>query len=163
VATDFAAYVARGRRFGHVDEFTPSEVAGETFIPGDFVELDGANDWVERAAADPTTIVGISEVDSEGNRTLTSNGKIPIFVLDSRVTLAMSSATQYSEATHRGNTFGITRSAAGHWRVDVAKTGGDARVLVVEGDARLLPNGEQLNIWYVIVLAANLAFDGVAS
>lgn len=163
MASDFAAYVTRGRRFGHVEEYTPSTTAGETLVTGDFGVWDDSNNWIERAAADPTAIVGICEGESEEGRVLTGNGKIPIFVLTSNVTLAMASATQYVEATHRNQTYGITRSAAGNWRVDVSKTGGDARVLVVDGDARSLPNGEQLNIWYVQVLSANLANDGVAS
>lgn len=156
-ATDFPAYVSYNEDVGSVvEEYTPSQVSGETMVVGDLAVWDGANDWVERAGADPTAIVGICEGDSEEGRQLTTNGKIPIRTLNSKCRLSMSSATTYVEATHRGNEYGITRSAAGHWRVDTAKTGGDARVLVIDGDP-------DTNIWTVVFLAEFLSTEGIDS
>lgn len=146
MASDFPAYVARGYDATVVEEFTPSQVSGETFIPGDFVVWDGTNDWVERGGTNPTGIYGISEVDSEAARVLTENGKVPIRQLWPGCILALSSATTYDEATHRGTEYGITRNASGHWQLDVSKTTTNARVVVVDGDP-------DKNIWFCRPLA----------
>lgn len=148
-ATDFPVRVAQGYDYTRVAEYVPSQVAGETFIVGDFVVWDGTNDWVERGGADPTPIYGLSEVKSESARVLTENGKVPIRKLFPGVLLAMCSATTYVEATHRGVSYGVARLASGNWAVDVADTTA-IRVIVEDGD----PTN---NIWYVRPLA--LHFD----
>ncbi len=153
-ATDFPAYVTRGEdQHSEVEEFTPDVTL--TMLVGDLGVFDTGNDWIERCGADPALIAGISEVDSVQAALLTASGKIPHRVLYPGIKLVMSSATTYVEATHRGVEYGITRSAAGNWRVDVSKTGADARVVVVDGDAE--------NRWVVSPLAEFLQFDGIDS
>lgn len=139
----------------YVEEYTPSQSAGETFGYGDFVTLSGAT--AKRCGTDPSTILGISEVVSESARLLTPNGKVPIRVLDPEMVLVMSSTTVPVDATHLNNSYGITRdSTTGIWQVDVAKTGGDARVTVVRLEIAL-------GFWYVKVIASVLLNDGIAS
>lgn len=154
MASDFAVRVASGFEFTRAAEYTPSQVAGETFIPGDFVAWDSSNDWVERAGADPTLVYGLSEVNSEAARVLTENGKVPIRKLFPGVLLAMCSATTYSEATHRGVEYGIVRLSSGHWAVDTTDTSA-VRVIVEDGDS-------VNNIWYVRPLA-EFFDDGIDS
>ena len=153
--SDFPARVAYGYDKTCVEEFTPSQVTAEQFIPGDLVIWDTGNNWVERGGTDPALFYGISEVDSEAARVLTENGKVPIRQLTSGCVLAVSSATTYVEATHRGVEYGLTRSAAGNWQLNVAKVTTDARVLVVDGDVGT-------NTWFVRPLA-EFFDDGIDS
>ena len=151
----FPAQIAYDHNKGsYVEEYTPSQSAGETFGYGDFVTLAAAT--AKRCGADPATILGISEIVSESNRLFTPNGKVPVRVLGPEAVLLMSSTTVPVDATHMNNSYGITRSAAGIWQVDVAKTGGDARVTVVRLEIAL-------GYWYVKVIASVLLNDGIAS
>lgn len=154
MASDFAARVVSGFEHTYVEEYTPSQVTNETFVPGDVVVWDAGNDWVERGGADPTVIWGLSEVDSEEARVLTENGKVPIRKILPGCRLAMASATTYVEATHRGVEYGIVRNASGHWLVDVSETSA-VRVVVRDGDATN-------NIWIVAPLAEHWD-DGIDS
>lgn len=152
--SDFPAYVTRGEdQHSSVEEYTPDVTL--TMLVGDFGVWDTSNNWLERCGADPALIAGISEVDSVQAALLTTTGKIPHRLLRSGVVLCMSSETTYVEATHRGVEYGITRSSAGNWQVDVAKTGADARVTVIDGDAE--------GRWYVSPLAEFLQYDGIDS
>lgn len=151
----FPARVAYLHDSSVVEEYTPSQTSGETFGYGDFVKLSGST--VLLCAANPASILGISEVVSEAARVLTPNGKIPIRALQSRTVLCMSSTTVPVDATHLNVQYGITRDATtGIWQVDVSKTGVNARVQVV-----------RLNIaeglWFVEVVAAYLANSTVVS
>ncbi len=153
----FPAYVASRIETGtDVQEFTPSQVGGETFIVGDFVVWDAANDWAERAGANPTAILGISEVDSERARVLTPNGRVPIRMLTEKAILALSCTTTLTVAAHLLNEYGITRAAGGQWQLDVSKTGGTARCVVVAIDI-------DTQTAYVKMLAEFLDGDGIDS
>jgi hypothetical protein len=134
MASLFPGYVVQGHDFTRVQEYTPSQVAGETFIYGDFTIWDDSNNWAERAGANPTAILGISEVSSEAARVLTPNGRVPIRLLFPGVVIALSSTTTPSIDTHVQNEFGITRASGGQWQLDTSKTGGNARMLVVRVD-----------------------------
>lgn len=155
--SEFPAGVASKIESGtDVFEFTPSQVSGETFVVGDLVVWDAANDWVERAGANPTAILGISEVSSEDARLITPNGKVPIRTLTEKAIVALSSATTLSEATHRLGEYGITRSSGGKWQLDPAKTGGDARVVVLDVDTGT-------NTAFCKFLSEFLSADGIDS
>lgn len=156
-ATDFNASIAQGHDRAYVEEYTPSQVAGETLVTGDLAVWDAGNGWIERAGVDPAagTILGLMEGTSENFRVLTENGKVPCHRLSAAMLIRMSSATTYVEATHRNVEYGVTRSAAGHWQVDVSKTGANARVVVVDGDPIK-------NHWFVNFLAEFIS-DGVDS
>lgn len=136
--SEFPAYMAYGHEHTRNEEYVPSQVAGETMIVGDLCVWDGANNWVQRAAADPTAIVGLVETDSEAHRVLTPNGAIPVRRLLPGAVIALSCGTLLSGTTHRNNEYGITRSAGGRWQLDTTKTGASARVKLVrignEGD-----------------------------
>lgn len=150
----FPAHVARGHDFAPVEEYTPGTGAN-AFVYGDFVILNGVEARV--AGADPAAILGFSEVNSEDNKLITANGKVPVRHLSPETVLCMCSDTVPVEATHLGQQYGITKDATtGYWKVDTTKIGASARVYV-----------ERLNVaegkWYVKVLAANIATDGIAS
>jgi len=138
-----------------VEPYTPSQVAGETFIPGDLVFYDTGNNWMERCGADPALIAGVSEVDSEKYRVLTEDGKVPVRLLNSSAILRFASTTVPTEA-HVGDEYGVTRDANGNWLLDIAKTGGSARFVVVRVD---IPTGS----FYCSPLAEFLQFDGIDS
>lgn len=150
----FPARIAYGHDFTVNEEFTPSATAGETMAYGEICTL--ASNVVKRAGADPASIIGLSEVDSEKAKLITPNGKIPIRVLSEKATLIMGSDTVPVEATHLNQAYGIVRDATtGFWKVDVSDTT-NTRVVVV-----------RLNIaeglWYVRFLGANLADSGIVS
>lgn len=155
MASSFPAEVAQKIDIGSdVQPYTPSQVAGEVFVPGDLVFYDTVNFWMERCGADPALIAGISEVDSEEARVLTEDGKIPVRLLDTSAIVRMASATTPAEA-HVGVAYGIVRDANGHWLVDTADVV-NTRVTVVGID---IATGS----FYVKFIAANLQFDGIAS
>ena len=135
----------------YVEEYTPSQTGGQTLGYGEFCVLTAA--VILRCGVNPAAITGLSEVDSEKARVLTPNGKIPIRVMNSEMTLVMSSLTVPVEATHLNNVYGITRDANGIWQVDVAKSG---ILTVVRLD---IPNG----FWYCKILASVLTNDGIVS
>lgn len=150
----FPARVAYGYEHTVVEEYTPSATAGETLAVGELATL--AANVVKRCGADPASIIGISEVDSEKAKTLTPNGKIPIRVLTENATVIMGSDTVPVEATHLNVAYGIVRDGTtGFWKVDTSDTT-NTRVTVV----RL--NVDE-GLWYVKFLAANLADSGIVS
>lgn len=135
MASDFPAYVAQGAEHTVVRDYTPGQGGTETFIPGDFVVFDaGVGDDMIRCGTNPASIAGISEVNSENHRVITADGKVPIRLLTStHVLLALSSATTPA-ASHIGDSYGITRTAGGHWQLDTTKTAGTSRMRVVDVD-----------------------------
>lgn len=154
--SNFPAEVASGFESSTaVEPYTPSAVGGETFIPGDFVVYDSVNAWVERAGANPTAIIGISEVDSEQGKLLDPDGKVPIRTLAPNALLRLSSETTLTSA-HVQQEYGITRNADGNWQLDTSKTAGNARCVVIRVD-------ETTNSAYVRMLAEYLATDGIDS
>lgn len=158
MASDFPAYVTSEFEHGtEVLEFTPSTAAGETAAkPGELMYYDTATQLLKRCGADPSLILGISEVVSENARVITPNGKVPLRVLKPNALVAMCSATTPAE-THVGVStgYGIARLSSGNWSVDTGDTS-NARVFVVAVD---IPKG----IFYVKFWAANLQFDAIAS
>lgn len=48
--------------------------------------------------------------------------------------LTSTATVQTAAVTHIGDEYGITKQSAGHWTVDVAKLGGDARVVITAVD-----------------------------
>ena len=162
--SEFPAYVARNIEQSHVEDYAASAVSGEVLLVGDLCIWDSGNGWVERSGADPSagTIIGLAEVSSVAARLITPDNKIPIRTLDGNTVVAMSSTTDYVEATHRFVEYGVTRSSAGRWQVDVGKTTTSARVVVIGG----IPQGfgpGQNNVWFVKFLAEFLANDGIDS
>lgn len=150
----FPARVAYGYEHTVVEEYTPSATAGETMAVGELCTL--AAGVVKRCGADPASIIGISEVDSEKAKGLTQNGKVPIRVLTENATVIMGSDTVPVEATHLNVAYGIVRDGTtGFWKVDTSDTT-NTRVTVVR-----LNVAEGL--WYVKFLAANLADSGIVS
>jgi len=129
--SEFPAYIAYGHDHSRNEEYTPGVAAGEQMLVGEFVVWDDSNNWIERAGADPTLIVGISEVLSEAARLLTPDGKIPIRRLLPGAVIALSCATLLDIATHLNQEYGITRSSGGKWQLDPAKTTTSARCKVI--------------------------------
>jgi hypothetical protein len=154
MASSFPAYIAWGRKSDRVEEFVPSQTAGQTFGVAQFVYYDTSTNVIRLCGADPALIAGFSEVDSEANRVITPNGKVPIYLLETVTMLALSSTTTPAES-HVGDQHGITRTAGGIWQLDTAKTGADARMIVRRVD---IPNG----IFYCQPLNDQLQFATIA-
>jgi hypothetical protein len=154
MASEFPMQTAYGHDKSTVEEYTPG-TAANAFVVGDFVILSGVEARV--AGANPTAILGFSEVRSEDAKLLTANGKVPVRQITSEHVLQMCSDTTPVEATHLGQEYGITKDATtGNWKVDVSKTGGTARVYV---DRLNIAEG----IWFVKVLAEFIGTDGIDS
>ena len=134
MASNFAAYVTKGHdQATTVEEFTPGQDTDEPFLYGEFVYIDTAdNSQVKRCDTNPTTIAGISEVNSEDARLITPNGKVPVrlFTGSDGVRVAFASATTPAES-HVGKSYGITRGTDGNWRLDTSKTTTSSRFKVV--------------------------------
>lgn len=154
MASSFPARVAYGHDKSTVEEYTPGTGAN-AFVYGDFVILNGVEARV--AGANPTALLGFSEVNSEDAKLLTANGKVPVRQLTSECVLCLSSATTPVEATHLGQVYGITKDGTtGYWQVDTTKVAADARVYV---DRLNIEKGE----WFCKVLAEHIGTDGIAS
>lgn len=154
MASEFPMQTAYGHDKSTVEEYTPG-TAANAFVVGDFVILSGVEARV--AGANPTAILGFSEVRSEDAKLLTPNGKVPVRQITSEHVLQMCSDTTPVEATHLGQEYGITKDGTtGNWKVDVSKTGGNARVYV---DRLNIAEG----IWFVKVLAEFIGTDGIDS
>lgn len=155
MASNFPAYVCINEDASLVREYTPGTAAGEQMKVGEIVQWDDANNWVERAGADPTPILGICEVDSEQARLLTASGKIPIRILNPNTIVCMASATTPVVATHVGQKYGIVRDGTtGFWLVDVSDT---VNTRVIVDDVDITSGAEK---WYVRFLQANLLYAG---
>lgn len=132
MASNFPAYVAWGAEHTVVEEYTP----GTAFLVGDFVYYDTSGNTMTLCGANPALIAGISEVSSAAAILLTPTAKAPVRLITSfNCVIAFSSATTPAD-THLGDTYGITRTASApyQWQLDIAKTGADARALVVKVD-----------------------------
>lgn len=156
MASDFplciAAYIDEG---SEVQEFTPSQTAGETAAKaGELVYVDVADQLAKRCGADPSLIAGICEGSSEAMRVITPNGKIPIRLLKPAALVRMCSATTLS-AANEGVAYGIARLASGNWGVDTTDTSA-TRVVVKRVDT-------VANAAFVSFLAGSLQFDAIAS
>jgi hypothetical protein len=154
MASDFPATVTEGIEFSEVQEFIPSQTAGETAAKsGELVFYDTADQKSKRCGANPSLIAGISEVESEKARVLTPNGKVPVRLLHPRCGVRMCSATTPAE-THVGNTYDIARLSSGNWAL-VATTS-NPRVTVYRVDINT-------GAFFVHFIAANLQLDAIAS
>ena len=158
MASDFAASVAHGIEAGtQVKEFPPGEGSNEPFVVGDFVFYDTSDNVIQLCGADPALIAGISETDSAEHTLLTPDGKVPVRLFrSSQVVVALGSSTTPAQS-HVGDQYGITRNGAVpfNWLLDTAKTGADARVLVVDVD---IDGG----IFFVQMLNDQLQFAAIA-
>lgn len=158
MASNFPTYVTMKEDEGsYVQDYAPSQVAGQTCVVGDLCYWDDTNNVIRRCGADPAAITGLCEVDSEQARVLTASGRIPIRVISPTAIFCMCSTTTPVEATHVGQVYGIARNASGNWEVDVSDTT-NTKVFVVRVDVI----GTQ-EIWYVRFLAASLTDDAIAS
>lgn len=140
-------------------------LAGQTFRPYAFVVQDvsgGAGDGtVSECGADPALILGVvmaAAVDPNTpyiNPASPGTVVVPVTILTTHMTVGLASAGTLV-AGNAGKDYGITKSAAGNWRLDIAKTGAAARVHVWRVDLE-----KQLALCHI--LAANLQGDAIAS
>jgi len=152
MASSFRANVAYNIDESPNLEFTPDGTT--VFYVGDLVYLDTSTHTVKQCGADPSLILGLSEVTSELAKVLTPNGKVPIRALTTTTVVAMPVNTTAS-ADHEGTAYGVVKSADGIWQVDISDTS-NTRVLVLKVDVTN-------KIYYVRFLAANLQLDAIAS
>jgi len=131
--SSFPARISYGHDHTYNASFTPG-TSGDAFIPGDLVAYDTSADTVKRCGTNPTSIAGIAEVTSGDAAVITPSGKVPVRILTGGgVVLALSSTTTPTEAMV-GDSYGITRSAAGFWQLDTSKTTTSSRMKVVAVD-----------------------------
>lgn len=134
MATAFPAYVAQGAEHTIVRDFTPGADSNEPFIVGDFVFYDTTDNVMQRCGANPTLIAGLSEVSSAAATLLTPSAKVPVrLIVGAGVVIAFASATTPA-VSHIGDSYGITRNAAGQWLLDTAKTTTSSRARIIDVD-----------------------------
>lgn len=154
MSTTFQAHVAHGVDDGIVMEYTPD--ASAVFMPGDLVYMDTATHTVKICGADPSLVLGISEVDSATYALMNPNGKVPIRVLSPSTIVAMPVAgTPTINDEFATTNYGVVKASSGIWQVDLADTTNDV-VSPVRVDAT---NG----IYYCRFLAAVLQADAVVA
>jgi len=152
MASDFPAYIASGYEDTEVVAYPIASDAH--VVPGSFWFYDTTGNDANICGADPATIAGLSEIDSAEADDLTPDGQVPLRVIvGSKCRIALASATTPAQS-HVGDQYGITL-ANGRWRLDVSKTGADARVLVRAVD---ITNG----IFFCQVLNDQLQFAAIA-
>ena len=142
----FQAHVAYNRDASRVEEYTPGTGANEPFMPGDLVKL--SSEKVVLCGADPSAVLGLSEVDSAEAAKLTENGKVPVLVLTAQTELCMCSDTVPVEATHVGNEYGVVYDD-NVWKVDTTETS----TKVVHVDRVNIDEGR----WYVRIIDSVLS------
>ena len=160
MATYDAEYKARIRAMLHgvnmTEVFTWPEAATQTFVKQDLVYLSSG--YVTVCGTNPSVIAGLAMQDGNDD---TSDGDhdTEVGVLTGLTLLAMevhsgTPANADIEAADLGASYGIT-AVSNAWYVDKDKTGGDARVKIVDFiDPVGTVNGRVL----VQVLAANRMF-----
>ena len=117
---------------------TPSRRMGEaalqTFELG--AVLINSAGYLAEGGANPTNIIGIAMEDGENNATAGAKdcGYVPVLphVLFEMSLDKASGLGRVTVASDRWTKYGITKHADGEWYVDIDKTGGNARVVVVD-------------------------------
>lgn len=81
----------------------------------------GADDGtVDEVAADPALIYGIAMADAVDPNS-PYNGKVPVLAITPQFLVGLA-ITGDLTAAHEGKVFGVVKSAAGNWKLEVAET-----------------------------------------
>lgn len=131
--------------------------AGETFVAGDLVYYDTSG--VRLCGADPALILGIAMTGTADAAALLPSAQVPVAILSPDIACLMSSATTPALA-HLFTAYGIVRTSAGIWRVDVSDT---SATRIVPYNFSPKPGVQGQEGWMVKFTAANLQGDAVAS
>jgi len=99
-------------------DFVP-DPAG-TFVKGDLVVVDVAVGDFDVCGADPALIAGWATGPKTGGF-VTAEGKMPVEIIGADVAYVMTAAGTLV-ATSLGKKFGVVKTAAGKWEVDIADT-----------------------------------------
>ena len=144
------------RIIGHL-----KEANSQSFVVGDLVYVSSGA--VTACGADPSTILGIAL--KAATNTTTTNIVIPVLVLDGETSFSMSvyhgtaaSATLSDNTTQLSSAYGIVKSAAGKWCVDLSETS-STRVEIMDYPVQ----GEALGDIYMQVMCKVLAANRQAS
>ena len=133
------------------------EANSSTFVVGDLVySSSGA---ITVCGTDPATIMGIAL--KAGTNTTTTNKKIPVLVLDGDTEFSMSlyhgtaASATFSDASNQLSVaYGIVKSAAGKWAVDLSETS-STRVVITDYPVQGEALGDIYMQVYCKILAAN--------
>lgn len=116
----------------------------------------GATDQqITECGADPALIYGVVMGAAVDANSPYPTGKLPVCKLKTQMTVGLASAGTLV-AGNATKDYGITKSAAGNWRVDIAKTGASARFHITRVDV-------DRQIAFGHFLAANLQADAILS
>lgn len=116
----FQARVGAGRDNSRVRSFIPSQTAGQTFVVGSLVYFDTSANKIRLCGADPALILGLSEIDSEANRVITPDGRVPLYCIGPNDTIAMSCPTTLAES-NVDRDYGVVNNS-GIWQIDTTDT-----------------------------------------
>lgn len=155
MASSFIPVVQPGSPQPRVAHFAPDPAA--TFVAGDLVFLDTADNLLKECGADPANILGFARC-SVADRAINPMGMIPVDIIEPSQVWCMGSATTPSDATLL-RSYGIVQTN-GRWLVDTTETS-STRVTTIGYSPRTGQLGPEY--YQVRFLAASLQGDGVAS
>ena len=151
MASDFPAYVAYDHDAYDVGAYKID--AANAGKRGSLCVLNTGDNEIDECGADPALILGLM-TGPYTSRTIYANQRMPVIILDQKVTVAMCSATTPTDA-HLHRDFGVVKLASGNWAVDTTEVAA-TRVRVQKYDA-------VAGIFYVNFLPANLQGDAIVS
>ena len=155
MASSFTPVVQPGSPQPRVAHFAPDTSA--TFVAGDLVYFDTADNLIKECGADPALILGFARC-SVADRAINPQSLIPVDIIEPGQVWLMGSATTPSDAT-LARSYGIVQTS-GKWLVDTTDTS-NTRVTTIGYSPRTGQVGPEH--YAVKFLAANLQGDGVAS
>lgn len=139
--------------------------SGQTFVAHDLVFFDTATNGITVCGADPALILGIA-LCSAANASIYPNNRIPVAILTPDTAVVMEASSTLSD-TNLFRDYGIVKSAAGNWKIDLTDTVATRVTVTDVSPARLTSGGVALaagQAWGTVrFTAANLQGDGIAS
>lgn len=156
MASSFKPVCQPGSPQPRVAHFTPDPSG--TFVAGDLVYFDTADNLIKECGADPSLILGVARCSVADALALNASGLVPVDILEPDQVWHMGSATTPSDATLL-RSYGIVQTS-GVWLVDTSDTS-NTRVTTIGYSPRTGQQGPQF--YAVKFNGANLQGDGVAS
>lgn len=155
MASTFHPVCQPGSPQPRVVHFPPDTTA--TFVAGDLVYLDTADNLIKECGADPSLILGVARC-SVADRAINPGSLIPVDIIEPSQVWQMSSATTPADS-HLTDGYGIVQTS-GYWKVDTSDTS-NIRVYVIGYSPR---SGQQGPEFFTVKFnAANLQGDAIAS
>lgn len=125
--------------------------SGATYVDGAVLLVSSQE--LNEAGTDPAVIAGFAPENAVyGSGDDFNPGRRLVCIAGAKSTFWIEGSTAPVEATHVGNSYGLTKDAGGQWYLDIAKTAASARAIVLAVDT-------VRGLFEISILAANRQFD----